>query len=310
MKTILIVASCFLSGCTSFSSKVFNPAEQESGYTYIPVDPFSVETQPGVNCFAGKEIRPYLKLPKGLPDNAVRMLVEQFDSKGNVTYGLGKAEGAGTAYRVTMDFVSSDTTNFPVSITRHAMLLDGKSPIDVPFGIKLNSQQFIPGSETYTVEKIKENATTDANAKSAYAQQFNIPIYVGIGLRVTADIVTLSGKANITGIGIIGAEADAANLKGSLIVQTLGVNSKAVTAALPIQSELNRTTAQNAVVAVASIKTLLHADETDISPRVVGLYLPFPGGKALVNAIISELSKAPPPWSRPCELPQTPKVPT
>lgn len=300
MKYILMVACLCITGCASIPGHVFNQAEQQSGYTYIPIDPFSVGTKAGVNCSALKGT-PFLKLPKGLPDNAVRMLVEQFDAKGNVTYGASKAESAGMTYRVTMDYVSSDTTNFPVAITRYAAV-KGQGMVPIPFSVKLDPKEVDIDSENYSVESVGFEPTS-RQKKTEFTQIFNIPVYVGIGLRVTADIVTLSAKANITGIGVIGAEADASNLKGSLIVQTLGVNSKAVTAALPIQSELNRTTAQAAVVAVASIKTLLHADETDISPRVVGMYLPFPGGKPLVNAIISELSKAPPAWERPCEAP-------
>jgi hypothetical protein len=102
---------------------------------------------------------------------------------------------------------------------------------------------------------------------------------------------------------VIGAEAEAERLRGSLVVQTLGVNGKAIASALPIQSELNRTTAQNAIVAVASVKALLHADETIVAPRIVGLYLPFPGGRPLVNALISELSKSTSrlEWKRPCK---------
>ena len=95
-------------------------------------------------------------------------------------------------------------------------------------------------------------------------------------------------------------EAEANNLRGSLTVQTLGVNGQAISAALPIQSELNRTTAQNAIVAVGSIKALLYENGTVVNPRVVGMYLPFPGGKPLVNAIISELSKKRVVWYRPC----------
>ena len=158
-----------------------------------------------------------------------------------------------------------------------------------------NLSHFLPGSERYEVTRLKEGEAAGAN-------QFNIPVYVGVGLRVSAYVYVTGASANISGIGIIGAEAEANNLRGSLVVQTLGVNGKSVAAALPIQSELNRTTAQSAIVAVGAIKALLYADETIKSPRVVGLYLPFPGGKPLVNAIISELSKKQVEWSRPCSL--------
>jgi hypothetical protein len=42
----------------------------------------------------------------------------------------------------------------------------------------------------------------------------------------------------------------------------------------------------------------LYEPETVIVPRVVGLYLPFEGGKPLVDALISELSKGRVHWRR------------
>ena len=289
-----------LSGC-AWAPKFISPAEQQSGFTYIPIDPFPVTMALGLDCAAsypsGVAI-PYQRLPRGLPDNAVRMLVEQFDAKGNVTYGPAKADTDIRSYRVTTDFISADTLNFTVQIAKFAVRDADSKMMPVPFDQDLDGKIFRFRTETYRVRRIPPNQEVQ---EDEFTKVFNIPIYVGIGLRATADIVTTTSKANVTGLGVIGSEAEAGNIKGSLIVQTLGVNGKAVTAALPIQSELNRTTAQNAIVAVASIKTLLHASETDIAPRVVGLYLPFAGGKPLVNAIVSELSAKPPTWSRPCD---------
>lgn len=283
-------------GCAMVPKTVL-PSEEASGYTYIPIDPFPVAAERGPNCAvaAGAPALPYAKLPVGLPDNAIRMLIEEFDGKGNVSYGMAKVSGENRQYRVTTDFISADTVNFPVVITKFARLRSTNDLEAVPFSQVVNSATHWNQTESYDVRR-----HIAGPPPNKHSQIFNIPIYVGIGLRATADITTLNSSANVSGIGVIGAEAEANNLKGSLIVQTLGVNGKAVTAALPIQSELNRTTAQNAIVAVASIKTLLHAAETETAPRVVGMYLPFPGGKPLVNAIISELSIAPPIWQRPC----------
>ena len=154
---------------------------------------------------------------------------------------------------------------------------------------------------TYNVIHHSEEVDGESLLQEGY-QEFNLPLYVGIGLRVTSNVQVLKANAKIEGLGVIGAEAEAGRLRGSLVVQTLGVNGKSISAALPIQSELNRTTAQNAIVSIGSIKALLYEDETVISPRVVGLYLPFAGGQALVNQIISELSKSSPiTWKRPCE---------
>lgn len=306
---ILLSLAFTLVGCQAVS--VYSPAESESGYTYVPLDPFPVTPKQGTSC-RSQDTLSRKTLLESLPDNAVRMLTERFDASGAVTYGPSKVGGAGESYRVTIDYIYSDTINRQVWISKTVTAIwdtdnvKGKTERRmVPIG-SIPDFTYVPGSETYKItshrppigenpEQVKEREVFDKEY-----MEYSVPVYVGVGLRVAANIYAAKGYANISGLGIIGAEAEANNLKGSLIIQTLGVNGKSVAAALPIQSELNRTTAQNAIVAIGTIKALLHAPETLVAPRVVGLYLPFPGGKALVNALISELSKTEIPWEYNC----------
>jgi hypothetical protein len=304
MKSLILVALSIslLSSCiTTFSNQT--PAENKSGYAYIPVDPFSVKTNPGNSCnitdieagIENVEVNNigFGTLLESLPDNAVRMSIEQFNASGSVSYGPAGIGAKGESYRVTVDYINADTTNVQLWIAKKARNYNSKAIEYVPL-LMPNKGEYTYGTEIYYVTSDKP--TIDIEQYSEY----NIPVYVGIGLRVTANIDVLSTSANISGLGAIGAEAESNHLKGSLTVQTLGVNGQAIAAALPIQSELNRTTAQNAIVAVGSIKALLYEKNTVVVPRVVGIYLPFPGGKALVNAIISEISKKRVVWNRPC----------
>jgi hypothetical protein len=158
-----------------------------------------------------------------------------------------------------VDYINADTSSFRLSIVK------GISGTSIPFDTTVSDDE---GPLTYQI--IPDNAVMPDNAETFY-----LPLYIGIGLRVTADIRVLRANTKIGGLGIIGAEADAGNLSGSLVVQTLGVNGKSISAALPIQSELNRTTAQNAIVSIGSIKALLYEQDTVVSPRVVGLYFPL-----------------------------------
>lgn len=289
----LLLLVCCLPGCaTMFSTKT--PAERESGYTYVPIDPFSVQTIKGDSCqeVSDEKARNFGTLLQSLPDNAVRMLVERFNESGTVTYGPAKLGAQGESYRVTIDYINADTINMQIWIAKSMQSSVDKSYRAVPL-LSTPDIDLIPDSEVYTISRDKPSNYKD------YVE-YNIPVYIGIGLRIAANVDVVGSKANISGIGVIGAEAEAERLRGSLIVQTLGVNGKSIAAALPIQSELNRTTAQNAIVAVGAIKALLYSDETVLSPRVVGFYLPFPGGKPLVNALISEISKNRVEWPRPC----------
>lgn len=310
MNRLAMAAACVLPlmGC-AHTLIPQTTAAKESGYTYIPVDPFPVPMYPDkVTCGlrvaksdeeweALLEDAEYRPLLESLPDNAVRMSIEQFDSSGKVSYGPAGLGAKGESYKVTVDYVNSDTTNFRVLIAKVAYNKNSSEYDYVDLLNPVDEAKYDANSVRYDV---KAAEYLFEEPEGTY-YEYNIPVYVGIGLRVTADIDVLGASANISGLGAIGVEAEANNVKGSLIVQTLGINGKSIAAALPIQSELNRTTAQNAIVAVGSIKALLYDEKTATAPRVVGIYLPFPGGKPLVNAIISEISKGDSvSWTRPC----------
>src|SRR5690242_6172949 len=102
----LLLAAISLAGCgTTLSGYLYKKAgdvpprsqgEAESGYTYIPIDPFPVQTVSAPGC-DGKASGLLLD---SLPDNAVRMLVERFNESGSVSYGVSKTGAQGETYRV------------------------------------------------------------------------------------------------------------------------------------------------------------------------------------------------------------------
>lgn len=102
MHKVAIILVCIvpLYGCARTIITPHTPAAQLSGYTYIPVDPFPVPPDPDKltcpNLEAAKSKEEYDRLFKqikyrplleSLPDNAVRMSIEQFDSSGKISYG-------------------------------------------------------------------------------------------------------------------------------------------------------------------------------------------------------------------------------
>lgn len=302
LKAVIMCSQILLFGCATTIPKP--PAEHLSGYTYVPVDPFSVKTNPGGSC--GNEERssnidveglPYKTLLESLPDNAVRVSIEQYLKSGQVAYGVGTLSGEADSYQLTVDYINSDTVNVKFWIKKFAEVYKTKKIVPVKLSQRTDSGKYTYSSETFEIIR----ASIDSKKPKGY-EEINIPVYVGIGLRVTASIESSKGEGKITGLGSISAQAESSGLKGFLVTQTLGINGPGVASALPIQSELNPTTAQNAIVSVGSIKALLYKNGTTVAPRVVGLYLPFPGGKPFVNAIVSELSKERVVWHRPCIL--------
>jgi len=322
---VLIGIAVVFTGCKTALPSAQSNGEQESGFTYVPLDPFAVEIIPPTQA-SGQTAQDSVtngmtssfasvsntNILQSLPDNAVRIATEQFDANGNVSYGPASASVGGSSYKITVDFISSDTVNLKVYVEAIAHYTTNgvdsytqwTDPSTTPPKLNPPMGYYV----TYNVVRIPDKlASSDdlvlkqyidpVNYTNLNGSFYNIPIYIGIGLRVTADITTFQSGLNISGLGAIGSSAGVTNLTGTLVVQTLGVNGKSISAALPIQSELNQSTAQNAIVAVGAIKALLYEPDTVITPRVVGMYFPFSGSKSLVNAIITQISQGGVEWS-------------
>lgn len=325
----LVAVMLAISGCSFIPSIPSTAGEERSGYVYVPLDPNQVEIREDCsirpsNLVHKNGVKPTLSILDHLPDNTVRLSVETIDSTGKISYGTSKVGAGVSYYRLTADYINSDTVNqklwikktmvvrtatghsrwglFPKASTkigRKAVEIheSGRVSAHQRVGIdsiESTSETTVPGTEIFEVR----NASECGNREEACAdfREFNVPVYLGIGLRVTAEGSGLSGEASISGIGAVGAEAEAKRLSGTLTVQTIGVTSQEIQAALPANSELSRTAAENAFVAIGTIRAMLRQESTRPYPRVVGLYLPFPGGKALVNGIIASLSSRPVRW--------------
>jgi hypothetical protein len=311
---LIIVSAAFgLSGCQIFRTArnisqlppTTTIAETHTSYSYIPLDPLPVTILLGNNCtvFTGyvngdpqwADGTP-IAILESLPDQAVRIAVGQYDASGTLVYGPAKIGLSGQSYQVVLDYVSVDTRNVPVYI--HRTSSEGK---DVSI-----FDDYAPG-QTFRVARDPESDVFTSGIKKEapkpLGEQLTIPVYVGVGLRLTASVTVTNATANLSSLGTIAADAEAGKLTGSLIVQTLGVTGKAVSITLPLPSELNRTTIQNAILALGSIKAVLYDSNTVIAPRVVGIYNPVGGGQQVVNGIISVLASDPLTWARPCTPP-------
>ncbi len=309
-----------IGGCKVYLFPESRSQSAVSGYSYVPIDPFSV---------AGD--RPVTALSE-LPDIAVRVSVQEFTTGGEVVFGQNSVGARGSKYLVTVDYINSDTVSKGIVITKSIADVRGNIYFIPPFTdwtsytvneilnkagdvvvgtsltyrkgdhVKIGTNALDPRTIRYHVFDQRdwplqdESSIFQTGQNVAPYEEYTIPLYVGIGMRVEADIGEVRANVDITGLGAIGASAEADKLEGSLSVQTLGVSGEAISAALPIQSELNRTTAQNAIVAIGSAKALLYNEETQITPRVVGMYLPFPADRRLVNAVLTSVAERPPVW--------------
>jgi hypothetical protein len=94
---------------------------------------------------------------------------------------------------------------------------------------------------------------------------------VGVGLRLISNITTFEAGINIGDLSSIGLAAKAGKLNGTLMIEVIGIKSKEVTTLLPLPSEINQTTIQNAMQALATIKSKIYDTDTKLFPQVMAV---------------------------------------
>jgi hypothetical protein len=95
---------------------------------------------------------------------------------------------------------------------------------------------------------------------------------IGIGLRMTARVRTSKSDINISGLSALATQATLSHLSGSLSVNVIGIDSRDVTNLIPITSQLDQSSIEAALQALAAVKTKMWDTlETTITPHIVAV---------------------------------------
>jgi hypothetical protein len=94
---------------------------------------------------------------------------------------------------------------------------------------------------------------------------------IGVGFRITAAIVTHTASINLGSLLAIGAEAKNGTLAGSLRVEVIGIDSPDVTTLIPLNAELDQTSLQSALQALATVKAKIWDDNTSLTPHILAI---------------------------------------
>jgi hypothetical protein len=94
---------------------------------------------------------------------------------------------------------------------------------------------------------------------------------VGIGLRIKAQIQTKKAGIDLGSLIALGIAAKRGEIQGKLSVAALGVNSPEITTLFPTPSDINETSIQKALEALAAIKSKIGDDATSLTPQVVAV---------------------------------------
>jgi hypothetical protein len=120
-----------------------------------------------------------------------------------------------------------------------------------------------------------------------------VPVYVGVGLRLTANVSVKEGNVDLGNLFALGVAAQAKQISGTLVIQSLGLSGEGVSPLIPIPSEINPTTIQNALMAIGAIKAKIYDGKISVVPRVVGVYNNLGGGQETINGFISTILEKP-----------------
>lgn len=301
MKYLLMLMSCVaLFACETTVGVAKNTelpntiGSYSSGYSYIPLDGLAVDqTDEGDSCreLIGKPItKPLLE---ALPDITVRYAIASLSADGSFSFGPSKITAKNNQYRAILDYVNTDAVPQLFSIIAYKK--DPLSGTIIPTKLSQTAENEIV---SYNVTTISNDSKLSAENEK-YGETISFPIYVGIGLRMSADLHALKSGISLGSFTGIGLEAQAENLSGTLTVQTIGVTGQSISTALPLPSKLDPTTIGNGIMSIGAIRATIY-NEAIKTPRVVGLYSPVGSNSALINAIYSELSINRVKWHRPC----------
>lgn len=321
MRVLFLLFAVTLTGCQSIIGTTPDGlpstlGERSASYGYIPLDGLAIEqTLADESCspwraFTASKTRfstateltgrqsganPFKPLLESLPDISVRFAVASVDASGGLTFGPAKITAKNGNYKAVLDYVNVDA--IPVTFWISA-IVDGKrvSPSKARHGQ-------LPVSGFEAVLQTEDGVGIDKPSEAS--ELVTIPVYVGVGMRLSADIAALEGGVPLTSLGVIGLEAQAKRLIGTLSVQTIGIAGESVATSLPLPSKLDQTTIENGILSIGSSRAVVYRRDAQTTssittPRVVGLYSPIGSDPALVNAIYSELSRKRPQWARPC----------
>lgn len=287
MKSKFILAAAFaipLSGCAEWLDPPQSIGDLNAGYRYVAIDPLPVAF---TNNFAACPSQPGVtpSLMHALPDLASRVATEDVTGDASASIPGVSVAASGRSYRVTQDFIAYDTARLRFEVPADLLTDGGAAPAGTMRATSLAQVRALNAGDRLS------------NANNRIV---DVPVYIGIGLRLTANLQVRSGKVNLTDLGALSGAVSANRVRGSLVAQTLGVSGSRVTATLPLPGELNPTTIQAATVAMGQIRMLMFDAETRPWPRVVGIHYPFARiNPALTNAIVAALVQRRIEW-RPC----------
>jgi hypothetical protein len=137
---------------------------------------------------------------------------------------------------------------------------------DKETGIGFASAKFTSSAGKYKVTldyaKYRDENMTDKK---------NTPCRVGVGVRIIANVSTKKANLDLGSLFAISFAAKEGYLSGQIEVLKIGIDSPQLSFVLPPPSDINDSSLQNAMQAVAAIRAKLYDKDTKLMPHILAV---------------------------------------
>ena len=281
MKKILyLIISVLTINCSSLRSNNAESVNERANQQlfalkgYQPIDPITIDDS---------EVK-IDSMIYYFPNEATRVAIGKIDRNGSLSFGTNTIGRKGESYTIIIDYIKYHTTSIPARYTYAQDYSEENTLVDESLETIFGS---IANSKKYKSSLVQQDSLQSQNRNK---QEVKIPVYVGVGLRIQANILVIKDSLNINlgSLYNLGVAASQNEINGTLIIQTLGISGQQISSAIPIPDKISESTIQNAITSLATIKSKLYDKDTSIKPQVVGFGLSFNinGAKDLIEATL------------------------
>jgi len=94
---------------------------------------------------------------------------------------------------------------------------------------------------------------------------------VGVGMRITAKIVTFEAGLEVSSLFSLGVAAKAGKLTGQLSIDVIGMESPKITDLITLPVDISEASIQTALQSLSSIKSKMYDEETNLFPQILAI---------------------------------------
>jgi hypothetical protein len=187
--------------------------------------------------------------------------------------------------QITANLTSTSSQNKISSLTTTEMSLDKQAVINLlpNESMETTIQKFTETGEVnyyYSGRSVKKGTyrlTVDYNKYIVQNVEGNIVenctsyVKIGVGLRIIANINALKNNIDISSLVAIGNAAKKGDISGTVGYQVIGIESKEITAILPINSEITSSINQVFLQAIGVVKGKIYDENTRLHPQIISI---------------------------------------